>query len=352
MRTRFRVILDCDDVLFDCNNTGVQLVNKAYGTNFTIYDIRNWGPTGGLIDKRLEYFSDPTFISNLPPYAGAKEFVSKLSRKAEVFIMTNVQPSCASVRFESIVRNFPEINPSNIIIGGRKDLVYADMMLDDAYHNLENSLVTHPVLFQRPWNYGKAGVLSVNGYDEFLQLVDIIKSSEMEEPTDAEVVSLVGPSGSNKKTLAEKLLNTGKFERVKTYTTKNDPSYHVLSTEEFTKRQAEGFFSEVSVYASEFYGIRMEDITTILRRGKIPLTILDINGAVSLRQHFKALNVFVKATKEDCIKDILKRDLPIDEAVQRIASLDIEFKNEELCDITVSNLQYEQILQKVGVSGL
>lgn len=349
MRTHFRVILDCDDVLFDCNNTGVQLVNKKYGTNFTIYDIHEWGLTGGLIDERLEYYSDPDFIGSLPPYPGAKEFVAKLCKKAEVFIMTNVQPACASVRFEAIVKHFPEINPSNIIIGGRKDLVYANMMLDDAYHNLENSLVTHPVLFQRPWNYGKAGVLSVNGYDEFLQLVDIIKTSEIEEPTNVEVVSLVGPSGSNKKRLAEKLLSTGKFERVKTYTTKQNPSYYVLTTEEFTKRQNEGFFSEVSVYASEFYGIRMDDITTIINHGKIPLTILDINGAVSLRQHFNALNVFVKSPKEDCIKDILGRNLPIEEAVQRIASLDIEFKNEELCDITVSNLQYEQILKRVGV---
>lgn len=350
MRTRFRVILDCDDVLFDCNNTGVQCVNKKYGTNYTIYDIRNWGLMGEIIDERLEYCSDPKFIASLPPYLGAKEFVRKLSKKAEIFIMTNVHPSCAAVRFEAIVKNFPEINPSNIIIGGRKDLISADMMLDDAYHNLENSLVTYPVLFQRPWNYGKAGVLSVNGYDEFLQLVDIIKNSETEEVTDVQVVSLVGPSGANKKALAEKLLETGKFERVKTYTTKSDPAYYVLSVEEFTKRKENGFFSEVSVYANEFYGIRMDDITTIINSGKIPLTILDINGAVSLRQHFKALNVFVKASKEDCIKSILERNLSTDEAVQRIASLDIEFKNEEFCDMTVANLQYMQILQKVGVA--
>ena len=101
--------------------------------------------TGGLIDERLKYFNDPDFISSLRPINGAQEFVKKLSTIAEILISTDVKPQCAGSRFYSIIRDFPEIPPKNIIIGGRKDLLVADMSLDDGIHNLENSRVDYPV---------------------------------------------------------------------------------------------------------------------------------------------------------------------------------------------------------------
>lgn len=97
---------------------------------------------------------------------------------------------------------------SNILIGARKDLLNADMMLDDAPQNLDGANTRYPVLFRQPWNYGKTGLLSVSTYAEFLTLVDLIRTSEFadydanEKP---EVIALVGSSGSGKKKLADEL---------------------------------------------------------------------------------------------------------------------------------------------------
>ena len=47
----------------------------------------------------------------------------------------------------------------------------------------------------------------------------------------------------------------------------------------------------------------------------------------------------MKASKENCIRDILKRDkenCDTEEMVSRIASIDIALLNEEFCDITVT----------------
>ena len=62
---------------------------------------------------------------------------------------------------------------SNILIGARKDLLNADMMLDDAPQNLDGANTRYPVLFRQPWNYGKTGLLSVSTYAEFLTLVSL-----------------------------------------------------------------------------------------------------------------------------------------------------------------------------------
>ena len=103
MRKLFKVILDCDDVLFDSSQKAVDDLNRVYGTSFKINDIKQWGLLGSILDERLKYFSNPEFIENLPLYPGAQDFVHELSKKAEVVIATNVPPVCAGARVNTII---------------------------------------------------------------------------------------------------------------------------------------------------------------------------------------------------------------------------------------------------------
>lgn len=344
MKKKLNFLLDYDDVLVKCNDTAIKRLNSEYGTEYTIYDIKKWGPMGNRLDERLKYYSDPDFIASLPLMEGAREFVQELSEIGDVFIMTSVESICASARITHILENFPEIPASNILIGGRKDMINADMALDDGIHNLENSNAAYPVLFQRPWNYGKNGILSVSGYKEFLQLAHIIGNFSKKEGLP-ELVSIIGPVGSGKKEIANNLIDSGIFKRVATYTTKKDAtSYHIISRDDFTYRKESGFFFETSIYMGEFFGTRYDDIIAVIDEGKIPVMILDINGAMAIQSKFNTLNVFAKTSKEDCIREILSRNFPIDEAVQKITSLDLELHNEELCDLSISKDEIGKII--------
>lgn len=345
MKKNFKVILDCDDVLFECNSVAIQKLNAKKGTRYTLYDIKSWGETGTEIDERLEFYSDENFFKELPVIQGAKEFVRKLSKKAEIFICTNVPLQVASIRANAIKENFPEIKPENILIGGRKDLLKADMMLDDCIHNLVNANVSYPVLMQRPWNYqGNAGILSVDGYDQFLELVDTIKYDEDDCET-YEAVTLVGPSGAGKGEIIKMLETTGKYKLAKVYTTRKTEKFTEIDSVEFIKRKENGFFSETSTYMGAFYGICNSDVDEILREGLIPVFSLDINGAMSVRKAYKTLNVFVNNSKENCIRSVLQKGLPLEETTARIAAIDSELKNEELCSMTITRNQIEDILQ-------
>ena len=65
---------------------------------------------------------------------------------------------------------------------------------------------------RRPWNESLSGILSVNHYGEFLQLIDQIKESMLldKKPVSLpSVIALVGPSGSGKNELAKRLERAG-----------------------------------------------------------------------------------------------------------------------------------------------
>ena len=337
MRKRFRVILDADDVLFDCNGTAVRDLNEEKGTGYKLSQITKWGSLGNGLDERLKYFSRPGWMRKLPLMPGAKEFVTKLSKIAEIFVVTNVQPICAGARMDAIIEHFPEICPANILIGGRKDLMHADIMLDDAPHNLEKTTgVEYPILFRQPWNYGKTGLYSVSSYEEFLTLVKMIQSGMGNREHGYDSIVLVGPSGSGKKKLAENLMKRNpRIRRVTTYTTKpGGLGYIHLTEEEFANREIALF--ETSSYMGYRFGTFKPDITDEINEGHIPLLIMDINGMIAMKSEFNPISVYVDAPREECIRNILTRDLPIDEMVQRITALDLEARNEQFCDITLS----------------
>jgi guanylate kinase len=355
MRNNFKIILDADDVLYRCNDYALEMLNRKTGKDFKLHDINKWGSINKEIDQRIKYFHDPEFIRDIPVYDGAKEFVNRLTKVAEVFICTSVEAVCAGERVASIVRDFPNIDPGNILIGKRKDLLNADMMLDDGYHNLERAQVTYPVLYRQPWNHDVTGLLSISNYQEFLTLVNLVQGGYRIPRYDIllHTVSLIGPSGSGKTTIVNKLMDTGKFEIVRSYTSRTrrtvDENYHFVQTEDFIRMKEEGCFFETSSYMGNYYGTSKEDVNCIFRNGKNPLLILDINGAIAMKQEYgtNSINIFIERSKEGCIKSIIERNLPLNETVRRISSLEAEFKNEQFCDLVVRNEELNDTVTKI-----
>ena len=170
------VVLDCDDVLYMTNEAALQRLNEEYGSGYSLEDITKWGSIGSLIDERLKYFSDSSFMESIPLYPEAEEFVKTLlDNDCEVFFCTSIEFSCTEARVRSLMRNFPQIKTDHIIIGKRKDLLACDYMLDDRIHNIETSRAEYPVLFDKPWNRSYRGChgKKINDYQSFLSLLGI-----------------------------------------------------------------------------------------------------------------------------------------------------------------------------------
>lgn len=346
---RLRVGLDVDDILYVCNAYALECLNKKAQIEppLTIYDIRGWGQSGTRVDERISYFGDPDFVATQPIYEGAKDFVHRLAEVADVFFVTAVPPACMSARALRLVQDFPEIPPEHILIGTRKDMVNLDILLDDGAHNITRTPATYPVLFRRPWNTHLSGLLSVNSYDDFLHLVEMICHAFADERPNLSgggVVCLVGPTGTNKNAVAKELSSTYGMVKPATSTTRprradeGNDNYRFLDETTFIAEREAGKFLETTVYSGHYFGTSAESIDTIVSSGKCAVIPIDICGALTLKNRYrsKALTVFMHRGRYDVIRDIVSRELASDDKTCRILSLDDEYRNEELCDVAVS----------------
>ena len=345
---RLQIGLDVDDILYECNEYALDLLNRAENINppLTIQDIRSWGGNAGRVDDRLRYFGDPEFVASQPILKGAQDFVRKLCEVADVFFVSAVPPACMSARAMRLAADFPEVPTANILLGHRKDLVHLDILLDDGAHNIERSPASYPVLFRKPWNTHLSGLLSVTSFEDFLHLVDMLRHSYTDarpDLTGGGVICLVGPTGSNKNEAAKLLVREHGMTKPVTSTTRprregeGDGEYHFLSEEEFLADCAAGKYLETTVYSGHHFGTCAAAIDCVTDRGGVAVLPIDICGALSLKNRYRsrALLVFLKRRREDVIFDIVQRDMDDKDKTCRILSLDNEYRNEELCDLSV-----------------
>ncbi len=103
-------------------------------------------------------------------------------------------------------------------------------------------------------------------------------------------IILAGPSAVGKTTLAEYMIKNGApLELVRSVTTRaprgdgHDGEYIYFTAREFERAVRDGEFLEYTEYAGAFYGTPKSEVERISEAGKIPLMILDINGARSIK---------------------------------------------------------------------
>ena len=329
------VILDADDVLFACNKYALKLQQRKTKRQLDLYRIDRWGLLGDKIyDDRLAYYSQPDFVRNIPLYEGVKDFVQTLSKRYECIVCTSVPPNVCAARMEAISIAFPEIEPGNIIFGSRKDKLSAFASLDDNPDNYKpGGNVQFPVIFSQPWNMnGNTGRLRVNSYEGFLQLLDALETKSDEEEKECRGIVLVGPAGADKNVVCRAFEEKG-FVRVKSYSTRGGENYIAVSPESF--RSGGAGYIETSSYHGEMFGLKARDIEDVISAGRRPILILDINGAIAVSKRYGFTTVFVGTDKESCIRNILKKQLPTDETVSRLASLETELGCAQFCDVVI-----------------
>ena len=359
---RLSVALDVDDLLMECTSYAIKLANEKYHYNppLSIYEASGWGKLGTRVDVIHKFFADAEFYETMPVYEGAKEFVSKLSEMAEVFISTAIPPEFMEIRARRIREEFPQIPAAHIYMGARKDKISTDILFDDAMHNVLNSNAQYPILMRRPWNQEATGMLAVNTYDEFLKVVEVIAESYakgVEKPVlnEPSIFVLVGPAGCGKSKIATQILKqTDKFQKPISYTTK-DPTateendwYHYVSLESFREMCESGELFQSTMYAGHGYGSCKSDLESILASGKHVLTTMDICGAMSLKTHFKNVTtIYISRQKKAIISAILRKNSSIEDKANRIMAIEFEKQNAAICDFVVRFDDYDEAIEQI-----
>ena len=350
----FEIILDADDVLLDCNRYALELLkadtsDPQKAAAYSMDHVTDWGLLGIAEDQRLLYLNSREFYISQPPLPGAQDFLSELCRIANVTIMTAVYPQFMGERIERLMQLFPDFPMENIIMGKRKEMLHSDVMLDDGVHNLLSSGASLPVLFRQPWNRLVSGICSVNHYQEFLSLVNILIGNRQDADRRPKILCIVGPSGSGKHQLADALCIFDEFEQIRTCTTAEccGRNRH-LSKEVFEEYKRSGYFMESTYYCGEQYALPKQDIDHALAKGKHAVAVMDISGCMAVHNRYpgQAKILYADRDKKGCIYSILRKSgMSAEHQADRIISIDLEQKNKVLADYiieTPADREYSQ----------
>ena len=287
----------------------------------------------------------PGFIKG--PKEGASSFVSTLTTKENVqkfqlLIVSGDSYKSVPYYYDSILELFPNIQPSNLLLASRPELLNVDFFISHKVDDLINSSATYKILLAREYR----GLCSVDSLSAAHNLISCtVLRMEQIIMTKPKVVCLVGPSGSGKSTICAELCENPYVSMIRSTVTRfrrsddSDDEYKFVTEAEFKKMIEDHSLVEYTEYAGYHYGIETSEISSITDNGKIAIRPVDIVGAEYCKRFYgkDCLVVFIQREKAKLVESILNRDIPAEDKAKRIMSIEQEYNNASKCDITVSN---------------
>jgi len=162
-RKKLVIAIDWDNVLTLCTELACQkATERGYPINVKDakqYSFKNFPKETS--DMLMSIFDEPDFFDSQIPYPGAVEMVEELVAAGhEVIIASAMKSDRMGIRAHQIRTFVPCVDPKNIMLGSRKDLLHVDFLLDDALSNIDSSPAKYPVVFTQPWNMAGEGYLA------------------------------------------------------------------------------------------------------------------------------------------------------------------------------------------------
>ncbi len=164
------------------------------------------------------------------------------------------------------------------------------------------------------------------------------------------IIVFCGPSGSGKTTVLRSVM--GWIHDLSFYSSatsrsirggeKDGVDYYFLTPQVFQERVAKGDFVEwEEVYTDTYYGTLKSELERIHNEGKIPVSDVDVKGAMRIKEIFgdDALVVFIKTPLELIRERLVSRGTETEDKINmRIARAEEEFTYEHKCDAVVENI--------------
>ena len=147
-----KIEVDMDGVLADVYRQFIKMHHQEFGESISLESV--YGKTEGeaFVHCR-KYIGTESFFRDAPIIDGCRNVLEQLNQEYEVYLVSAAMefPWSLSQKFEWIKQHFPFIGWQQIVFCGSKQIIAADIMIDDHFKNLDH-FTGRTILFTQPHN--------------------------------------------------------------------------------------------------------------------------------------------------------------------------------------------------------
>ena len=142
-----KLIVDMDDVL--CEKGFIRMINEFLGTNYEQEDAKSYYINDLIPKDRIKewakWYSNRNTYDYVNIVENAQEVMEKLNKKYDLYIATayvfrdapEVSGKTLNDKYNFLMKNFPFIDPHKFIFISNKELLEADIRIDDSPKKLK-----------------------------------------------------------------------------------------------------------------------------------------------------------------------------------------------------------------------
>jgi 5'(3')-deoxyribonucleotidase len=181
---RRTIVLDVDGVLGDFIFDFLTFINWKNKSNVLKKDITDWNLCllNGICKKDFNDFLIADNFENMSLRPGAVDFVKEIDiLNYKIYICTAIQSTLINSRVNWLRKNFGVIPEKNFIFTQNKEIIVADIFIDDAFHNLENNNSKIKIMVSQPWNASysdfvlkKHNIIRIKEFSEIFKIIAFI----------------------------------------------------------------------------------------------------------------------------------------------------------------------------------
>lgn len=154
-----RIALDMDGVLADVYEQFFDWDERDFGRR------RTWEEVAGKNEREIfprvrDYVFAEGFFRHLKVISGSQEVVKELNARYDLYIVSSATefPLSLPEKQSWLADHFPFIGWRQIVFCGSKEIIQADIMIDDHFKNLDHFTGETSILFTQPHNaYADSG---------------------------------------------------------------------------------------------------------------------------------------------------------------------------------------------------
>ena len=147
-----RISVDMDGVLADVYSQFIKMHAAEFGQTVSAAEI-NGRPEAEVFPNERKYVNSSGFFRDAPIMENSQRILEALNKKYKIFIVSAAMefPNSLSEKQSWLAEHFPFISWQQMVFCGSKEIIKADIMIDDHFKNL-NFFSGETILFTQPHN--------------------------------------------------------------------------------------------------------------------------------------------------------------------------------------------------------